>query len=228
MRKTSLVAAVAAVTVGCLGLTACGGDDDTGKTSDAAPAAPSTGKGSDASASASASARPEPVDPAKFPVTAAGTTLKFGESAVVPVEIGGEPEGRAGNVQIKMVSLETGGMQQLKDSGIKVTPEQEQYTPVYLRFTVRNVSAEDLGDMESPSIALRGHDNAGGRRTSATIFGTFPLCDDNDYRGEFPSGAQYDSCEVFLLEPGRTLTSVTMDFADVPPWSDDQRITWKP
>lgn len=91
-----------------------------------------------------------PLPAAAQDYTAPGTTLKVGEAAVVPHFV---PKGPVVPVELTITGIERGSKDDLKD--FQLPEEAKADVPYYVRYTVKNVSDEDLSNQTISAFQIK-------------------------------------------------------------------------
>lgn len=200
-----VVAAVLAVSL----LAGCGGGGDgTESDKDASTAADPTGESS-----------PEPADyvdvDGTTELTAPGTTLELGESAVV----GFLPKQQSAPVVLEatVTAVEQTTFEAAFD-GWQVTKQMKKQTPIFVRMTVENVGETDASKKVVP-VAVVDSEEIAVQATYAEG-DVFEPCPSGPLPKKLKPGRSADICLLYLLAEGREFTSVAFQLVDVPP------VTW--
>lgn len=197
--KLALPVALLAV----LALSACndddpvsGSDDPTSETTTSASPSEPTSTATEATSSA-----PEP-GALSGDVTAPGTELAIGDTAVLPLTYG--TEGTA-TVEVKVVGITEGTSADLKAAEVKNAAD---YTPFYinLEMTILEVGDQGFGSYTPGSDfdGLTGSSKAG----SLIIFGDFAPCDNGGFEFDSAVGDTAPGCVPALATKGSTVDGV--------------------
>lgn len=197
--KLALPVALLAV----LALSACNDDDPvsgsddptTETTTSASPTEPT----SSATEATSSTAEPGALS---GDVTAPGTELAIGDTAVLPLTYG--TEGTA-TVEVKVVGITEGTSADLEAAEVKNAAD---YTPFYinLEMTILEVGDKDFGSYTPGSDfdGLTGDTKAG----SLIIFGDFAPCDNGGFEYDSAVGDTAPGCVPALATKGSTVDGV--------------------
>lgn len=222
MRPTTLArrcATLLAVPVLAAGLVACGGSeedpgDDPSASSDAPGATDSPGA-VDPTASAYLSVGPG------VELTEPGTTLRFGEPAV----IAWQP--RQDSTAALRVTVDRVDRTSFKESfqGWIITDDMEGQTPVFVRLSVANAGEANVGGEPVPIAVI---DDEGVRIQPTTAAEKeFVPCPGGALPKKFGPGAKTDLCLLYLLAPGASFDSVGFLPVDSDAQPVGEAITWE-
>ncbi|HWJ81613.1 MAG TPA: hypothetical protein VNS55_05180 [Nocardioides sp.] len=153
-------------------------------------------------------------------LTEPGTELAFGEPAV----IAWEP--RVDQTAILKVSVDRVDRTSFKESfeGWVITDEMEGQTPLFVRLTVSNAGEERLGGQDVPLTVV---DDTGIHVQPTFAKGeTFEPCPGGPLPKKFKPGDETELCLLYLLDPGRTFTSVAFQPVDAEHRPLADAITW--
>jgi len=223
------LAAIGAVLV--LGVAGCGGGDDGGDT-------PSTQEPASTSASATASAAttssgfpgssgssgssgsPTPTPSSYLPVpsgvslSAQGSTLAVGETATVAWQ---PRQDVTGVIDVTIDRLERTSLKK-SFAGWKIPPETKDARPYFVRASVTNRGATDLGGRTVPLYIVDATDTL----IEATSFASvFKPCRRGEFPTSFPSGASAKVCLVYFAPDAGKLEAVSFR-----PTQEFNPITW--
>jgi hypothetical protein len=198
-----VLAALAAMTLAIAG---CGGGDDEGDASSAAPettaaettAAETTETTADV-AETTAEEPPAESGGATEP-TPAGTTLKIGEAAVIAYkDTGGS--GKKSLISVTPTAIEKGTIDDFKN--IELDKAQKASTPYYVQLKVENVGKGDLSGTE-PGSYIDAVDDRGQEQSELIFFGDFERCNEADPKS-FKPGETYETCLAYLIPGGGSI-----------------------
>ncbi len=189
-------------------LAGCGGGGGSSDTEDKE-------SGAEPSDQTSSSVPPEPYVevPEGVELTEPGTALDLGDPAVV----GWEP--RQDKVAVLRATVAKIERTTFKESfqGWQIDDEMATRTPYFVRVSVRNEVADNLGTLAVPLYA-----SVGQTLVEATRFeGEFKPCTGGVLPKKFKKGARADLCLVYLLERGSDLSGIAFQPAEEEPilWS---------
>lgn len=234
MTSTITKFALPVVLLSALALSGCGGDDENDAASDASSsqssASPSespsednplpgnTDDTSDDASSAGGGALPGAAD-----LTPPGTSLKLGESAVLPAEYAGKKAA----VEFTVTKIRKGTEAELTKAGVK---NAKGYTPFYIDYTMKLVAldGDTFGGYDGGSDidGFIGDQRAG----SLITFGDFAPCEDGGFENDAVVGATATGCNA-ALAPGGTAVD-TVEFSGGGKAAgydsfDGKPVTWK-
>ena len=218
LRSHKALAAAFVAPLMVFSLAACGSDD---KDSDKDASEENTSEASESpseeasdeaseSESASDSASASSGGAVDADLTAAGTELKLGESAVVPGDYGGNEYA----LEVTVNSIDPGTDADLKSLKLDAT----QFDAFYVKVTAEVVSGDaDGGDPTDGLVALSGDTPA----RQIIEFGSFTPCNGEDFDGPSPAGTTLETCAPFAVAKGQKADSVA--FTD----TEGDPIIWK-
>jgi hypothetical protein len=193
------------------GMFGCGGSKSS--TSSSAAPAPSTTPASSST----------PAPPSGAGLTAPGTKLATGKTAIV----GYKPTGDYSNspakqrLQITVTSIVKGTLADF--SGIKLDAAQKASTPFYVKVRLTNVGPGDVAaGTNDPSVDIEGLDSTGQTQQSVTFLGDFPRCNATSPVRPMTHGKSFATCLTFLVPGGITAAAYTgtSDYVNSP-------VTWR-
>lgn len=215
IRKLSLAALG---TLAALTLAACGGAD--------APAETTTPVATSAAPSVEPSPSPEPETEAPAPavgdLTAPGTELAIGETALVTYD---HFEHGAVPLDVTVTGIRQGAVADLEAAGFDAS-SLAGYALFYIDATVVK------HDLSYPEIAfdaayseLHGVDAAGNKIYRLSIVGAFDTCPSNAFKAPIDEGEPFALCSIIAVPEGQTVTTAgwfarATDYADAP-------VVWK-
>jgi hypothetical protein len=199
-------AAVAVVVAAC-GLIGCGGSSTRHSTASSSSSSPSaTGSSSSASSSASAAgtttgsgsstASPPPGATAKL--TAPGSTLKLGQTAIVRYDtvLNNGKDGPSYKLALTIESITAGSLADFK--GISLTGVPKHSTPTYVKLRMTNLGTHGLKtDSDDPADSV-GAIEGNGLDGDLILTGYFPHCPLADTPNPFAAGQSFTTCETFM------------------------------
>jgi len=203
LRRTPLTL-VALATATALALSGCSSDSsgDAGSS------------GSASSSSGSASASPTIPLPSGVELTAQGTRLAFGKSAVVAYTA---PGGTGTVLELTVSSVRRGRLADFSgfilDDGYK-----RKASYYYARVTVENLGEGDVGGVAVPLYGVNGSDTLLPPVSFTTPFGT---CPSKKLPAKFATGTKLSTCLVYLSPNHGKLVSLSYR-----PTQDFNPITW--
>lgn len=186
------------------GVAACGGTEDedpqAGSTSGSASASPdatdATGATDEPTASAYLSVGGD------VELTPPGTTLRFGEPAVIAWQPG---QGRTAVLEVTVERVDKTSFAESFEGWV-VTDEMKKQTPLFVRLRVANAGEGTLGGEPVP-IAVIDDDGIRVQPTTAAEK-EFEPCPGGPLPKKFEPGTATDLCLLYLLAPGATFDSV--------------------
>jgi hypothetical protein len=150
--------------------------------------------------------------------------LPLGKEAVVDhTQLTGASPAPKTTLAITVLAVRTGTIAELEAGGYTIEAAQKTKTPIYVdvRYENRGTSAID----RNLDVSLEDQD--GNLITSVVIFNygetPFPQCTDNG-KGSLAPGEKFDTCTLFLVDPGRTPTKVS--FLPYDPGKETQFVYW--
>ncbi|WP_062209557.1 hypothetical protein [Demequina oxidasica] len=221
--STPTITLTVAISV-ALGLTACSSDAESEPTPSASPitaapeAAPSESVPAEPETAApveSESAAPAPAPAGDGSVTAPGTELAYGDTAVVPwttyssetpIELNVTiPEPRVGELSdFDGLGLDEDTLAQIQG-----------YTPYYVDFDIQKANLDEGEIAFSAAYTEIGAVNSdGGKIPDFTIIGDFETCDTEGFGSDADTGAVTSSCSIFLVPSGQEFGGATWDQYD--------------
>jgi hypothetical protein len=149
-------------------------------------------------------------------VTAPGTELAIGDSAVVPYKYG---TGAVHTVAITVDAIEKGDKAAFrKQFGAKAA----DLTPYYLRVTARNVGDTDMSFASSPRVRAITDD---GGLTGVSLIGSLSDCEDESFPKDAGKDATVETC---FLEAAQSNDAVTgAQYGEDEGGYREQPIVWK-
>jgi hypothetical protein len=188
--------ALALAVAGALALQACGGSDDNGSVSTQASTTPST--------SVPSTTVPTTTTTPTLPgLTPAGANLALGKAATVAyTTLGSDDQFK---FAVAVDSIEKGATGDL--SNFKLDSKQKGMVPWYVKTHVTNKSGKTLPPNSDPAFSLTVVDSDEAEVQSLTLIGDFPKCESNSPT-PIKAGADYHSCEVYLVKPGSSIARV--------------------
>jgi hypothetical protein len=192
-----------------LALSGCsGGSDDPEATASSSTPSPS------GSTSAPATEKPYLPVPAGVELTEQGSELEVGDHAVVAYE---PRQKQVGVLDIQVTRLERTTFKE-SFSGWKLDEATKKTSPYFVRATVKNVGASDLGGRPVPLYIVDGNNTL---VESSTFASTFKPCPSKPFPDVFKAGDKTDVCLVFLSPDKGDLTAVSFR-----PTQEFDPITW--
>ncbi len=223
---TRILPVAAFVVVAVVG---CGGGGSKSSTSTSSPAAFSTSTASVPATAGASTAAPSSTatsTPASAPagaVTAPGTKLAVGRTAIVAYKPGSDFSNSPAKqrLQITVTSIAKGTLADF--NGLKLDATQKAGTPFYVKVRIENVGPGDAAaGTDDPSVDIEGLDSTGQTQQSVTFLGTFPRCDDVSPPKLLTRGKSFATCLTFLVPGGITAAAYTgtSDYVSSP-------VTWR-
>ena len=174
----------------------------------------SDGPGGSGTSSSSTSASPYLPVPDGVELTAQGSKLGVGDSAVVAYDL---PKNQVGALDITVTRLEKTTFKQ-SFQGWRLDAATKKTNPYFVRVTVKNVGDTDLSGQPVPLYIVDGTNTL----IPATTFkSTFAPCPSTPFPKKFKSGAKTDACLVYLAPDRGDLTAV-----EFRPTEQFNPITW--
>ena len=184
-----------------LALSSCSGDDG------------GSGSSSEGGSSPTAAETPYLDVPEGVELTAQGSELEVGQAATVAYE---PRQNAVGALDIKVTSTEKATFKLFE--GWELTKETLKTSPYFVRATVTNVGATDLGGRPVPLYIVDGKN----RLIEASAFTrTFQPCDGSTFPKRFRKGDTLKACLVYLAPDQGKLEAVSFR-----PDQEFNPITW--
>jgi hypothetical protein len=143
-----------------------------------------------------------------------GSQLNVGDTATVAWEL---RQGVVGVLDIKVTRLEKTSFKK-SFAGWQLDPQQKKANPYFVRATVTNRGATDLGGKPVPLYIVDGNNTL----IEATTFASaFPPCEPGTFPTKFKPGHRMKTCLVFLAPKHGDLTA-----ASFRPTQEFDPITW--
>jgi hypothetical protein len=207
--------AMAAIALGA-GASACGGGDDEEQA--AAPPPPPA-----ANTEASTEAAPPPPETTEATTSSAvegditppGTVLALGETAHVTIKplTAEATSTKTYPVDATVLKIEKGSIDDF--ANIQLDEAQKAATPYYVTVRISNPGPEAVPVKDSdPDVRFDGVDDRGQEQGTVIFLGTFDRCDNTEAPDPFTSGKSYDSCHVFLVPGGGSITEAHWSGSD--------------
>jgi hypothetical protein len=206
MNVTPIRMLLAAVVVGS-GLAACGGSTTKSSTS-GSPAPAGTSSASSVTAAGTTSS------PAATgsTVTAPGTKLAVGRTAMVAYDPDYSSNSASRRLQITVKSIVRGSLADFH--GITLDASEKAGTPVYVTVRITNVgSGNDTAGNNDPGNQIEGVDSTGQTQDSVTFIGDFPRCNDTAAPTPMNPGKSFETCLTFLVPGGISAAAYIGDSA---------------
>ncbi|SCX39702.1 hypothetical protein SAMN03159343_0749 [Klenkia marina] len=207
-RSTSLVAVLGVAT---LALAACGGSDEEA-------AAPTTTSSSSATSSSSEATSSSAAAPAGD-VTAPGTELALGESAVLELEYTGD----TGTVEVTVDAVRQGTQAEL--DSLEIGEDAAGLLPWYVDVTLTRVGGE--GDLSNGTLDsdLDVVTTSGSPTASIIEFSTFEPCNGESAPDPFDPGTSYTTCILVAADAADAVGSI--EFAPFDSDYEDAPVVWR-
>lgn len=193
-----------AVALGAALVAGCGGSDDSGG------GEPDVAEGSTSPATVTESLEV----PAGTELTPEGSTLAVGD----PATLAWEPrQDTVGVIDVTVQRLEKTTFAK-SFSGFKITDETKTTSPYFVRGTITNTGATDLGKRRIPLYVVDGEN----RLVDYSSFGSaFTPCPSTDFPETFAPQQTMEFCQVYLVPDKGELTAVSFR-----PTQEVNPITW--
>ena len=202
-----------------LGLLAVGGCGGSTKTVTEKVAAPATETAATTPATTEASATTEAPATESSGLTAMGTTLKIGQSAVIAYD--DSSNHKKSRIQVTPQKIEKGTIDDFKN--IDLEGKEKTSTPYYVTMRVKNVGKGDLSGTD-PASYVDGIDDRGQEQNEIIFFGNFDRCNSDKAKSLKP-GESYSSCLAYLIAGGGAI--VGMRWIAFDEKSGKANIDWK-
>lgn len=207
--RRSLLAAVA---VTALLLAGCGGDDGSAD-DDSTTTSPETTEASTTTEADTTTTEPDDTtetteDDGESPsgdeeLTPGGTTLAFGEAAVVEYELGDVQA----VLEVTVTDLEESSLDDLAAAGLDVGDDVAGQVPYFVRYTLANLTeGADVGGV-SVNADLNGVLGDGSRSGTLITIG-FDECSSVSLTADTEVGEALEGCKVILVGEGAEVTGV--------------------
>jgi hypothetical protein len=205
--RACFATAVAAVAV--CSLAACGSSN---QTQSSAPASNATTSGQPTAAGAStttpaaatesgaSTGSPAPASTAKL--TAPGTHLKPGATAIVEYDtvLANGNNGPSWKLALTIESIKAGSISDFK--GVTLTGVPKGSIPTYVKLRMTNLGPKVMKTgTNDPADAVQAIEKNGQGDNNLILTGFFPPCPDADTPNPFAAGQTFTTCETFM-EPG--------------------------
>jgi hypothetical protein len=148
--------------------------------------------------------------------TPAGTQLSIGQAAILPLHI---PYKAEAPVQITVTSIDAGTLADFTQ--YKVPPEAADTKPYYVHYHVKSLGAADVASnsMYGPIAIDDRNEKHNPTLTDSRGGGArFDRCKHDTFHLGAAQGAEYDSCEIFLIHQSGSLKAFGFELADTPYW----------
>jgi hypothetical protein len=172
--------------------TSPGGQPTTASASTTAPAAATQSSSSTGSAGGGSTAK----------LTAPGTHLKPGATAIVEYDtiLNNGKNGPSWKLALTIESIKAGSMADFKDVTLTGVPKGSIPTYVKLRMTNLGPNAMKTSSND-PADAVQALEKSGQADNNVILTGFFPPCPDADTPNPFAAGQTFTTCETYM-EPG--------------------------
>lgn len=190
---------VALALLGAAALTGCGGGSDTADDRDAATSPATT----DPTPSEAPTTEAPYVDPASVTLTAPGTTLAYGQPAVLPYTDGAEADGI---VEITVEGVTPADLTDVKKAAGGT--ELPAGVPYYVHSSATGVANSDTLVFTQPTIALDALLTDGSK--PAELFASVPAgdCEGGSVPQGFGNGDTYEDCRIMFVPEGQQIAKV--------------------
>jgi hypothetical protein len=209
--KPARVTCATAVVVAACVLTACGSTSQTNSSAQTTNASTSAAGQSSAvsastttqaSATESSSSTGGPAAGSTAKLTAPGTRLKPGGTAIVEYDtiLANGKDGPSWKLALTIDSIKAGSMSDFK--GVTLTGVPKGSTPTYVKLRMTNLSRNGMKTgTNDPADAVQAIEHSGQGDSNLILTGYFPPCPDVDTPNPFAAGQTFTTCETFM-EPG--------------------------
>jgi hypothetical protein len=194
-----------------LALSACGGGD--GEPGSSSSESGESGSGGETAGEPSTAAEPYLPVPDGVELTAQGSPLDVGDTAVVAYE---PRQDVVGALEITVTKLVDADFDDFV--GWKLTPETRKTNPYFVEATVKNVGDTNLRGQGVPLYAVDGNNKL---IEASTFQSTFKPCSPESFPKPFKNGDKGKFCLVYLAPDKGDLTAVSFR-----PVEDFDPITW--
>jgi hypothetical protein len=192
-----------------LALSACGGDGEPGS----GGSSESGGSGGNTAGEASTEDEPYLPVPEGVELTAQGSGLAVGDTAVVAYE---PRQDVVGALEITVTNLVDANFSDFV--GWKLTPETRETNPYFVEATVKNVGKTNLAGEGVPLYVVDGNNKL---IEASTFQSTFKPCSPESFPKPFKTGDKGKFCLVYLAPDKGDLTAVSFR-----PVEEFDPITW--
>jgi hypothetical protein len=200
--------ATAVAVVAACSLAACGSTSQTASSAHtsnattpaaAQPAAASGSTTTPAAATQSSSSTRGPAPGSTAKLTAPGTRLKPGATAIVEYEtvLNNGNNGPSWKLALTIESIKAGSMADFKGVTLSGVPKGSLPTYVKLRMTNLGPNVMKTGTND-PADAVQAFEKNGQGDNNLILTGFFPPCPDADTPNPFPAGQTFTTCETFM------------------------------
>lgn len=193
-----------------LGLTACGGGGDE---PGAGSSESASGGGGDSAGEAPTAQEPYLPVPDGVELTAQGSPLEVGDTAVVAYE---PRQDKVAALQITVTALKDANFKDFV--GWKLTPATRKTNPYFVEVTVKNVGDTNISGEGVPLYAVDGNNKL---IEASTFQSTFKPCSPEAFPKPFKNGDRGKFCLVYLAPDKGDLTAVSFR-----PVEEFDPITW--
>jgi hypothetical protein len=193
-----------ALAVAACGLAGCGGSGGsatssstpTASSSSVAAAAPAAPAASSTAAAGSSTASPAPAATAKL--TAPGTKLKLGQTAIVRYEtvLDNGKDGPSYKLALTIESITAGSLADFK--GISLTGVPKGSSPTYVKLRMINLGKRTMNTGSNDPADAIGAIKGNGLDGDLILTGFFPHCPLADTPNPFAVGHSFTTCETFM------------------------------
>jgi hypothetical protein len=201
--------------IGVTALSGCGSNSKS--TSTSAPTPPPTTAASTAPPTETASTTAAPAT--RGDLTAVGSTLKMGQTAVIAYD--DSSTHRKSTIDVTPKAIERGTLDDFKN--IKLDANQKTATPFYVKVAVKNVGKGDLSGSE-PGSYIDGVDDRGQQQNEIIFFGNFDRCNSANPK-HLRAGESYETCLTYLIPKGGSIVGMRWVVFDQKSGKSD--INWK-
>jgi hypothetical protein len=196
-----------------LALSACGGGDNPGASETSASESDETGSGDGETAEEAPAEEPYLPVPEGVELTAQGSALDVGDTAVVAYE---PRQDKVAALEITVTGLVDADFSDFV--GWKLTPETRKTSPYFVEAKVKNVGDTNLGGEGVPLYAVDGNNKL---IEASTFQSTFKPCSPESFPKPFKKNDKGKFCLVYLAPDKGDFTAVSFR-----PVEEFDPITW--
>lgn len=189
-------------------LAACGGASQTHSSTDTSnattsaggqPSAVSASTTAQAAAAQSGSSTGGPARGSKAKLTAPGTHLKPGATAIVEYDtiLANGKNGPSWKLALTIESIKAGSMSDFKDVTLTGVPKGS--IPTYVKLRMTNLGPNRMKtDTNDPADAVQALEKNGQGDNNVILTGFFPPCPDAETPNPFAAGQTFTTCETYM------------------------------
>lgn len=194
--STLRATALAAIATACA-IAGCGGSTNNSSSVGANAALSTSAATHNTTAGGHTTSSAPPAANAKL--TAPGTTLKAGESAIVGFDTtdASGNDGPSYKLELTVESITPGSISDF--NGISLSGVPKGSTPTYVRLRMTNLGKHPIDTSDNdPADSVQAIEASGQMDNSLIISGYFPHCPDADTPNPFAAGQSFTTCETFF------------------------------